>query len=216
MELVIFGGPGGGAIVAESVRAAGGADRVRGFLNDMLPPGTRIAGVPVLGPFASWRTHEDAAFIAPLHKPKEMEERARRVAALAIPASRWARVVDPRAAVSPDAAIGPGVYVGPFAVVDPGVAIGAHVALWPGAQLGHDTRVADFAFVGRNTVVSGRCEIGLGAYLGAGAAVRDSCRIGAFAVVGLGAAVQRDVPDLAVAIGNPARILSRQENAQLS
>jgi hypothetical protein len=68
--VVILGGRGSGAIVAESVHtlAAGGTNlRVVGFLNDMLPRGKLVSGVPVIGPFASWRELPDeTVFVAPL------------------------------------------------------------------------------------------------------------------------------------------------------
>jgi UDP-N-acetylglucosamine acyltransferase len=55
--------------------------------------------------------------------------------------------VDPRAVVSPDAALGDGVEVGPFAVIEPGVVVGAgtrilaHAYLCSGTTLGHDNVV---------------------------------------------------------------------------
>lgn len=46
-----------------------------------------------------------------------------------------------------------------------------------------------------------------GAWIGSGAIVLDGVKIGRNAVVGAGAVVTKDVPDYAVAVGNPARIV---------
>jgi acetyltransferase-like isoleucine patch superfamily enzyme len=51
-------------------------------------------------------------------------------------------------------------------------------------------------------------SVGSGAWLGAGAKVLDGVTIGHHAVVGAGAVVRDDVPDHAVAVGIPARVVS--------
>lgn len=53
-----------------------------------------------------------------------------------------------------------------------------------------------------------RKEIGVGAWIGARVIVLAGCRkIGRKAVIGAGAVVVRDVPDNAVVVGNPARVV---------
>jgi acetyltransferase-like isoleucine patch superfamily enzyme len=53
-------------------------------------------------------------------------------------------------------------------------------------------------------------EIGRGAWVGAHAVV-IGCRVGAGAVFGAGAVVVDDVPDGAIAVGSPARVVGRRE-----
>ncbi len=50
-------------------------------------------------------------------------------------------------------------------------------------------------------------EVGAGVWMGAGAKVMDGVRIGADAIVGAGAVVRSDVPERAVAVGIPARLV---------
>jgi acetyltransferase-like isoleucine patch superfamily enzyme len=54
----------------------------------------------------------------------------------------------------------------------------------------------------------GDIEIGDDAWLGHGVVVLSGVRIGAGAAIGAGAIVTRDVPDNAVAAGNPARVIA--------
>jgi acetyltransferase EpsM len=212
-EIAVFGGPGSGAMVVQSVQrraAAGGAVAVLGVLNDQLAVGADVAGAAVLGAFDSWRAVPDhVRFVAPLHKAKAMQGRVARIVSLQIPSARWASVIDPSAIVAHDAAVGEGGYLAPFALVDAGTTVGRHLGLWPAAQLGHDCIVDDFVFVGRGAIVCGRCRIGIGAYIGAGAVVSDGLTLGRFSVVGAGAVVVRDVADHAVVAGRPARVISR-------
>ena len=46
-----------------------------------------------------------------------------------------------------------------------------------------------------------------GAWIGAGATILPGVCVGTYAVVGAGAVVTKDVPDYAVVVGNPARIV---------
>lgn len=54
-------------------------------------------------------------------------------------------------------------------------------------------------------------EIGDGAWLGAGAKILDGVRVGRDAIVGAGAVVREAVPDRAVAVGVPARVIASRD-----
>jgi sugar O-acyltransferase (sialic acid O-acetyltransferase NeuD family) len=208
-SIAIFGGPGSGAIAADSVTASNAGSehtRLLGFLNDALPPGSSVSGAPVLGPFASWRDlPEDTLFLAPLHRAKAMEERLRIVEKLGIPANRWATIIDPRSAVAADAELGYGCFIGPFATVGPATSIGPHTVVRSGAHVSHDCGLGTFVFVGINAVISGFGSVGDGAFVGPGAIVREHRRLGRFAVVGAGSVVRKDVQENEVVSGLAAR-----------
>jgi len=177
-----------------------------GFLNDAMAPGERIGGVPVLGPFLSWRElPEDATFVAPLHKAGAMRERVAIVADLGIPEHCWTTIIDPRSAVASDAVIGLGCFVAPFASIGPGACLGSHTVARIGAHVSHDCTVGSFVFIGTNAVVCGYSKLHDGAYIAPSATIRDRCTVGTFAVVGLGSVVSRDVPDFVEVAGSPAR-----------
>jgi len=59
-------------------------------------------------------------------------------------------------------------------------------------------------------------SIGAGAWLGAGAKILDGVSIGDRAVIGAAAVVRDSVPDGAVAVGIPARIVSQREPLSLT
>lgn len=46
-----------------------------------------------------------------------------------------------------------------------------------------------------------------GAWIGAGATILPGVSIGKYAIIGAGSVVTNDVPDFAVAVGNPAKVV---------
>jgi acetyltransferase-like isoleucine patch superfamily enzyme len=62
--------------------------------------------------------------------------------------------------------------------------------------------------------ISRGIRVGEGAWLGAGVTVLDGCTVGSHAIVGTGAVVTKPIPDYAVAVGVPARVVrDRREKA---
>jgi acetyltransferase EpsM len=208
----IFGGRGGGDVIADYLDLQPGTATVLGFLNDLSPPGSLVCGRTVLGGFTDWRgLPTEARFLAPLHKAKEIQARRAVVDGLGVPEDRWGRAIHPGAVISPRATLGAGACIGPLCDLSPGVVLGRHVALRAGASLGHDVVLGDFAFFGPKAVSLGYVEVGEGAHIGPGAILRESIRIGRYAVVGFGSAVVRDVEDFTIVAGNPARVIGRIE-----
>ena len=211
MKIAIFGGAGGGEITAQTLSrlaAAGGDVSLLGYLNDAVPAGTELLAGSVLGPFSSWKSlPNEVLFAAPLHKAKEMKSRAERICALSIPQSRWAKIIDPSAIVARNTGIGSGSIILPLVVVGPSCSLGHHVVCWPASQVGHNVQISDFVFLGRASVISGYCKLGLGCYVGSGAVIREHCELGVFSIVGSGSVVISNVPDFAIVVGNPARVI---------
>jgi sugar O-acyltransferase (sialic acid O-acetyltransferase NeuD family) len=212
--LVILGGEGTGVIIAEAVRAAREFSPyvILGFLNDFAPQGARFVGHPVLGPFDRWREcPPNAKFISAFPKAKESAVRLQRLAALGIPDDRCATVIHPAAVIAEGVELGTGSFVGACAVIEPGVIGGRHICVRGGSYISHDVRLGEFAFIGPNATIMGRCSVGEGAHISANAVCWEEITIGRHAVVGIGAVVVANVPDRVVLAGNPARVISHME-----
>src|SRR5947207_13918517 len=114
-RIAVLGGPGDGRPVAEAVHGAAAAGRpviLAGFLNDTLPRGELLQGVPILGPLEEWcELDDDIHFVPAIQKVKDMPRRVRRPGGLGIPEGRWGIVIHPAAWVSSEGQIGVGSFV---------------------------------------------------------------------------------------------------------
>ena len=106
--------------------------------------------------------------------------------------------------------IGRGVFVNSnlLAMARGGITIGDHARIAANVQLlsnNHDPYVLTCKPV----------EIGDYARIGAGATVLPGVRVGRHAVIGAASVVTKDVPDYAVAVGNPARVIKMLDKEKI-
>ena len=111
------------------------------------------------------------------------------------------------AAISVHSKIGEGTVVMANVAVNPSVEIGKHCIINTGAVLEHDCKISNFAHISPNAALAGNVEVGEGTHVGIGASVIQGIKIGKWATIGAGAVVIKDVPDFAVVVGSPARII---------
>lgn len=211
--LVVIGAGGFARETVEAVRAvnaAGGGWRLAGYLDDNPAlHGIVIDGLPVLGGLDALAAVRDAAVVVCTGRPGNYLSRPRIVAALSLPAERYATIIHPSASVSSTSRVGPGSVVLAQTVLTAAVSVGSHVAVMPHVTLTHGDVVSDFATAAAGVRLGGDVHVGRCAYLGAGALVREQRSIGSGALVGMGAVVTNDVPPGEVWAGVPARYLRK-------
>jgi sugar O-acyltransferase (sialic acid O-acetyltransferase NeuD family) len=115
--------------------------------------------------------------------------------------------IHPSAVISTLASMGVGNMILHHAVIQAGAVLGNHVIINTGAQVDHDCHIDDFVHIAPRAVLCGNVTVGQGALVGAGAVITPGRKIGHWATVGAGAVVIQDVPERAVVVGNPARII---------
>jgi acetyltransferase-like isoleucine patch superfamily enzyme len=136
----------------------------------------------------------------------------------------WSNVqVRERASVGEGCVLGRNVFVG----LD--VSIGDHVKIQNNASVYEGVRLADGVFVGPHVVFTndkvpravnpdgslkseddwtlGTIDVLRGAAIGAGAVIVTGVTIGAWSMIGSGAIVTADVPDHALVVGSPGRVI---------
>ena len=127
--------------------------------------------------------------------------------------------IEPGAVIREKVSLAPGAIVMMGAVVNIGASVGEGTMIDMGAVLGGRATVGKNCHIGAGAVLAGVIEpasatpviVEDGVLVGANAVIVEGVHIGKNAVVAAGAVVLEDVPDNAVAAGNPARIVKYRD-----
>lgn len=121
-----------------------------------------------------------------------------------------------------DCQIGVGCNIGQNVVISPGVSLGNNVKIQNNVSVYTGVICEDDVFLGPSCVFTNvinprsfiqrkdeyrKTVVGKGASIGANATIVCGHNIGKYAFVGAGAVVTKDVPDYALVVGNPGKII---------
>jgi acetyltransferase EpsM len=71
----------------------------------------------------------------------------------------------------------------------------------------HECQLGDYVHISPNSALAGDVIVGEGSHIGIGAVVIPGVKIGKWVTIGAGAVVLEDIPDFAVVVGNPGKII---------
>lgn len=177
-RVVVVGAGGHGQSVAEALSLQGDVSVV-GFLDDGVPVGSLVLGLPVLGRVSALPDqvgHAGAALVA-IGNNAIREKLTEQVLAAGL---ALATVVHPRACVAPTARVGPGSAIMAGAVVGTCAQLGLSSIVNCGAVVDHHAVVEDFGHLGVGACMAGGTRLGRGAWMQA------ACALGYGAVVPAG------------------------------
>ncbi|MCZ7384099.1 MAG: acetyltransferase [Candidatus Methanoperedens sp.] len=204
MKAMIYGSGEHGRIVMDILQHAG--IETIGFLDDNIKShGTIVNEVPVLGGFEIVKKGmHDVQFIVALG---DNAIRAQKYSELEKAGKILLNAIHPGAIISKHVTIGKGVVIAPNSVINTGAVIGNNVIINTGAIIEHDNIIEDNSHVAPGVCMAGGVRVKNGATVGIGAIVLDDLTIGRNATIGAGAVVTKDVPDNAVIVGIPAKVI---------
>ena len=125
----------------------------------------------------------------------------------------YVNAIHPTAIISATVTLGKGTVIMAGAIINPDAVIGNHCIINTGAVIEHDCHISDFAHISPSVSLAGNVAIGEGAHIGIGAKVIQGIKIGKWTTIGAGTVIIKDIPDYAVVVGNPGKIIKyNQEN----
>lgn len=115
--------------------------------------------------------------------------------------------IHPNSIIANQVSIGLGSVIMAGSILNSDVIVGEHCIINSGAVVEHDCILRDFVHISPNVSLAGNVTIGEGTHVGIGAVIIQGVKIGNWVTIGAGAIILNDVPDYAVIVGNPGKII---------
>lgn len=119
----------------------------------------------------------------------------------------YGKAIHPKAVIDAQSKIEEGTVIMANAIINASTIVGKHCIINSGAIIEHDCRIDDFVHVSPSVTVCGNVKVGVGSHIGAGTTIIPNLKIGKWCTIGAGSVVIKDVPDYAVIVGNPAKVI---------
>jgi acetyltransferase EpsM len=126
--------------------------------------------------------------------------------------ANYLTVIHPTSIIATHVTIEEGTVIMAGAILNSDSKVGKHCIVNSGAIIEHDCILNDFVHISPNAALAGNVIIGEGTHIGIGAVVIQGVKIGKWVTIGAGAVILNDVPDYAVIVGNPGKIIKYNLN----
>lgn len=120
-------------------------------------------------------------------------------------------LMDLKSLVSGSVSIGKGSVILKGCSINAQTTIGEGVICNTNTTIEHECQIEDYVHIAPGATICGNVKIGKGSLIGAGAVILPNIEIGENVIIGANSMVNKNIPKMATAFGNPARIIS--ENA---
>jgi len=189
--------------------AADSRYKLLGFaINEVYLKDTELKGFPVVALESIRFDSENVFLINCVGYSSQLEGRKKSHNALCkLPLETY---IHPNAIVS-GSEIGRGSIVMANAVVEPGSTLGAGNVVYGGVYICHDAKIGDFNWFSAGCVMAGYCNVGNRNFFGINTSIRERITIGSKNTIGASTVVIKDIADNYTVVGNPGRILRRNE-----
>jgi sugar O-acyltransferase (sialic acid O-acetyltransferase NeuD family) len=177
-----------------------------GFIDDGIPKGTMVNGLPVLGGLEVLKEYSEAALVIAVGNGSTRE---RILSKIDSGKFTFPNVIHPSALFQAPQRIKMGkgniICAGSIFTVD--IQLGDFCIVNLGCTVGHDAELESFSSLMPGVRISGGARLRKGCYIGTGANLIKATEVGAGSIIGAGAMVDRDIPHNVTAVGVPCRVI---------
>lgn len=196
-DLLIFGGGGHAKSIIDLIRTINQAE-IAGIVDDTLPLGSLVMGVPILGNSQHLDELRDRGLryaintVGGIGKP---DVRVKVFERLDQAGFQFPTLIHPRAFVETSAKLAEGNQILPMAYVGSESSIGFGCIINYGAIISHDCVLGDYVNLSPGATLAGGVQIGERSQIGMRATINLDLSIGMNVRIGNGATIKKDVPD---------------------
>lgn len=207
--VVVIGAGGLGREAVDVLKRSPLHTHILGFIDDNLElHGKTVNGYPILGDVEWFTENPDVLAVCAIgnnYHRKAVTIRAEKLGA------KFTNVIDPSVPVGYDLKIGYGVIVVQGSIITSNVTIGNHVYINLDSTVAHDDILEDYVNISPGVHLSGNVTLREGCQIYTGVKILPGRTVGRWAEIGAGAVVTKDIPDYAVAVGVPAKVIKYRE-----
>ena len=201
----LYGASGHGKVILEVIEASG--NKVLGIFDDGENLPNSILEVPTLRFFPKEKWGDDNFLIISIGNNKTRKKIVNKFSV------SYGIAIHPKSQLSSSAKIGEGTVLMAGSNINACALIGKHCIINTNSSVDHDCLIDDFVHISPNATITGGVSIGEGTHIGAGAIVIPGIKIGKWATIGAGAVIINDVPDYAIIVGNPGKVIKYKEES---
>lgn len=201
MKYLLYGGSGHAKVIIDCLALQN--DEIIGIFDDD-PELKELKAIPVFGPYNA-SCHPDSKVIISIGNNNIRKKLSK------IIQHKFGTAIAPSSIISPSASIGVGSVAMQGTIIQADSQIGEHCIINSGASVDHDCKLSDFVHISPNATICGVVKIGESTHVGAGATIIQEVIVGRNVTIGAGAVIIKNVPDNAVIVGNPGRIIKYNE-----
>jgi sugar O-acyltransferase (sialic acid O-acetyltransferase NeuD family) len=195
--LLVYGGGGHAKSVMEIVLQLG-TFTIAGILDDGLPAGTAVLGIPVLGTRAALPVLLEKGVRLAANGVGgiiDIHVRVKIFELLESSGFSFPALTHPRATLEPSAKISAGVQVFANAYVGAEARLQPRCMVNTNAVVSHDCEIGEYSHIAPGALLAGHVHVGARSLVGMGVTTAIGVRIGDGARIGNGAIILADVPD---------------------
>lgn len=205
---VIIGAGKQGQIFASYFKEAG--INLIGFIDDNPSlQGTNVIGLPVLGTYLDLFKSDFKEKIRDIYCP--IGNNAVRVHYLTTLKKEGYSIpsfIHHSVSIAPDVIMGEAIYMLVGNIIMPHTTIGSYLMVNMGSTIAHHVTIGEGVFMSSGVNLGAMVQVADLAYIGMGCTIMTGVgNIGRNALLGAGTVIIRDVPENAVMVGNPGRVL---------